>query len=108
MQEIIAISLMQSLWWPALQIHRKCALMYKLLHNFLTITSNYFPATSPITTSHDFKLTHYQPALDCDKCIFQRKIPEWNILQAKIALEPTLDKFKKSLHNYPNMHIATH
>ena len=69
-------SLLHLLGWPTLQLRRKCnrlILMYKLLNNLLPVPLHYLPASSPITTtrsSHDFKLIHYQPSLDCYKYSF--------------------------------------
>ena len=84
--------LLHSLRWPTLQLHRKCTtLMYKLLNNLLSVLSNYLPAPSLITTtrsSHDLKLMHYQPSLDCNKySFFPRTVPRWNILPLNIASE---------------------
>ena len=100
-------SMLQSIGWPTLQLRRKCArliLMYKLLHNLLTIPTSYLPSPPPATmtrSSHDFKFLHYQPVLDCYKYSFiPRTVPEWNNLPLQIINGLTLNAFKKSLYNH--------
>ena len=107
--------LLHLLGWPTLQLRRKCnrlILMYKLLNNLLSVPLNYLLAPSPITTtrsSHDFKLMHYQPSLNCYKySFFPRTVPEWNTLPSNVVFEPTLNKFKNLLYSYFDIKLAIH
>ena len=45
-------AMLSSLGWPCLLLRNECArlvLMFKLLHNFLVISSEYLPVPSPVT-----------------------------------------------------------
>ena len=44
--------MLESLKWPALEQRRKCArltLLYKIIHDFIKIRTDYLPILSPIT-----------------------------------------------------------
>ena len=56
--------MLESLKWPTLKQHRKCAqltLLYKIVRNFVEIPAEYSPVLSPITmtrSNHDQKFLH--------------------------------------------------
>ena len=103
-------SLLLSLKWPTLQLHRESTrilLLYKIINYIIQIPINYFPIPSPVTTTrsrNDMKFLHYQPTIDCFKySFFPRTIPEWNQLPVDVIHADSLDCFKNLLYQYYNM-----
>ena len=103
-------SLLSSLKWPSLQLHRESAhviLLYKIINHILQIPINYFPTPSPVITTrsrNDMKFLHYQPTIECFKySFFPRTIPEWNRLPPDIVHADSLGSFKNLLYQYYKM-----
>ena len=102
-------SLLLSLKWPTLQLHRESTrliLLYKIINPILQSSANYLPTPSPITTTrskNDMKFLHHQPITDCFQYSFSP--PEWSYLPSDIVHAILLDSFKNLLHNYYNMQL---
>ena len=83
-------------------------LLYKIVHSFIEIPTDYLPILSPITTTrsnHDYKFLHYYTSIDSYKySFFPRTTPEWNKLPPDTINKPTIDSFKQSLFD----HFCTH
>jgi len=99
MQDSIT-EMLTSLEWPPLQLRRKFARLYKIIHNLTEIPSSYLPTLSPVTiTRHDQKFLHYYTSIDNYKySFFPGTIPEWNELPQHTINQPSTDSFKQSLH----------
>ena len=100
-------NILENLNWPTLQERRRWArliLLYKVLHDLLTIPSCYLPARSSelrARYSHNLKLVPYQPRIDAYKYSFlPRTVPEWNRLNDEIVETDSVEVFRQRISTY--------
>ena len=106
--------MLESLKWPTLKQHRKCArltLLYKIVHKFVEIPNEFLPVLSPTTmtrSNHDHKFLHYYTSIDNYKYSF---FPE-QYLNGMIYLKTSSTNLQltvSSNHYSINfVHISTH